>query len=116
MSTEHEYDTQQMRTMLDRPSHEDASDIVPTQFHEGYQPQFDEQHMRAPTGEYYDEAFGRSPVRRRFQASDQLSEPHLDQLGGMIDLDDPMLDADPFGLTASMHLPTAYSFDAPPQR
>ncbi|QIW95452.1 hypothetical protein AMS68_000970 [Peltaster fructicola] len=29
----------------------------------------------------------------------------------MIDPNDPLLDADPFGLTASMHYPTAYSFD-----
>lgn len=29
---------------------------------------------------------------------------------------DPMLDADPFGLSASMHFPTNYSFDHPPQR
>jgi hypothetical protein len=25
---------------------------------------------------------------------------------------DPMLDADPFGLSASMHFPTQFSFDA----
>lgn len=29
---------------------------------------------------------------------------------------DPMLDADPFGLSASMHFPTNYSFDQQPQR
>ena len=29
--------------------------------------------------------------------------------GQMIDPNDPMLDADPFGLSASMHYPTAYS-------
>jgi hypothetical protein len=29
----------------------------------------------------------------------------------MIDPNDPMLDADPFGLSASMHYPTSYSFD-----
>lgn len=28
-----------------------------------------------------------------------------------IDPNDPMLDADPFGLSASMHYPTSYSFD-----
>jgi len=32
-------------------------------------------------------------------------------LPGMIDPNDPMLDADPFGLSASMHYPTSYSFD-----
>jgi hypothetical protein len=29
----------------------------------------------------------------------------------MIDPNDPLLDADPFGLSASMHYPTSYSFD-----
>ena len=30
--------------------------------------------------------------------------------GQMFDPTDPMLDADPFGLTASMHFPTPFSF------
>ena len=34
----------------------------------------------------------------------------------MIDPHDPMLDADPFGLSASMHFPTAYSLDQVVQR
>lgn len=37
-------------------------------------------------------------------------------MGQMIDPNDPMLDADPFGLSASMHYSTAYAFDAPPGR
>jgi hypothetical protein len=32
--------------------------------------------------------------------------------GNMYDPYDPMLDADPFGLSASMHFPTQFSFDA----
>jgi len=39
------------------------------------------------------------------ETSAYASIPH------MIDPNDPMLDADPFGLSASMHYPTAYSFD-----
>jgi hypothetical protein len=38
------------------------------------------------------------------------------QFGGMnhmFDPYDPMLDADPFGLSASMHFPTQFQFDAP---
>ena len=34
----------------------------------------------------------------------------------MIDPNDPMLDADPFGLSASMHYPTSYSFEQPSHR
>ena len=32
--------------------------------------------------------------------------------GAIFDPYDPMLDADPFGLSASMHFPTQFSFDA----
>jgi hypothetical protein len=32
--------------------------------------------------------------------------------GNLFDPYDPMLDADPFGLSASMHFPTQFSFDA----
>lgn len=40
----------------------------------------------------------------------------FDGLNPIIDPNDPMLDADPFGLSASMHFPTSYSFEHPPQR
>ncbi|KAK8211583.1 hypothetical protein M8818_003238 [Zalaria obscura] len=40
-----------------------------------------------------------------FMAGNQMFDPY-----------DPMLDADPFGLSASMHFPTNYAFDQPPQR
>jgi hypothetical protein len=40
-----------------------------------------------------------------FPAMNQMFDPY-----------DPMLDADPFGLSASMHFPTNYAFDQPPQR
>jgi len=33
-----------------------------------------------------------------------------------VDNFDPMFDADPFGLSASMHFPTNYNFDQQPQR
>ena len=39
------------------------------------------------------------------ESSAYASIPH------MIDPNDPLLDADPFGLSASMHYPTSYSFD-----
>lgn len=36
--------------------------------------------------------------------------------GPLIDPYDPMLDADPFGLTASMHFPNQYAFPPPQSR
>lgn len=45
------------------------------------------------------------------QQSGEHEGPAYGSLPGMIDPNDPMLDADPFGLSASMHYPTSYSFD-----
>lgn len=45
------------------------------------------------------------------QSKQNVSGPFA--MGQAIDANDPMLDADPFGLSASMHYPTAYS-DQPP--
>ena len=36
----------------------------------------------------------------------------MNGMNAMYDPYDPMLDADPFGLSASMHFPTQFSFDA----
>jgi hypothetical protein len=43
----------------------------------------------------------------------QTSSPDTSSGGGTHTFDafDPMLDADPFGLTASMHFPTPFAFD-----
>ena len=46
-------------------------------------------------------------------AVSQVSEPNHTAMGEMnqpFDPFDPMLDADPFGLTASMHFPTQFTF------
>jgi hypothetical protein len=37
---------------------------------------------------------------------------HMSGLPNAFDPSDPILDADPFGLSASMYFPTPYSFDA----
>ena len=52
--------------------------------------------------------------RERGQAGETNGHGH--GVNQMFDQYDPMLDADPFGLSASMHFPTNYSFDQPPQR
>jgi len=38
--------------------------------------------------------------------------PMMNGMNNSFDPYDPMLDADPFGLSASMHFPTQFSFDA----
>ena len=40
----------------------------------------------------------------------ELNNPALGDMNQSFDPFDPMLDADPFGLTASMHFPTQFSF------
>jgi hypothetical protein len=95
-----------------------------------------QQHAQAqPPQEYYQQSFGAQipppqhviPPQQHFgeqqqqQAAQQampVSQPQPSVqsggggqfgMGAIIDPNDPMLDADPFGLSASMHYPTAYS-------
>ena len=122
MSTEQEYDTHQTRSMLDRPDPDDTSDPSPDQLHGNYPPQFDHHHPQ--TSDYYQPPLTAPPQLTPSSQSQPTSHPPnadgtggpLSNLGEMIDPNDPMLDADPFGLSASMHYPTSYSFEQPPQR
>lgn len=53
------------------------------------------------------------------QASPPMTTSAASDGGGsgvLIDPYDPMLDADPFGLTASMHFPNPYTFPSGPPR
>ena len=112
MSTEQEYDRQQPRSMLDQPDGDDNSDPSPDRLNAAYPPQFDQ--MNPATSDYY---------RPSINVPAQMPPPSANpdgqggQFGGdMIDPNDPMLDADPFGLSASMHYPTSYSFEQSAQR
>ena len=66
----------------------------------------------------------RLPPSTNAQGGMQLSPPMTTSAssdgGGMglsgIDPYDPMLDADPFGLTASMHFPNPFNFQHQPRR
>ena len=96
--------------MLDHPDADDGFAPSPDRLHGNYPPQFEP--PNPSTGEYYHPSMSASaPVSH---------PPHTDgefaAIGEMIDADDPMLDADPFGLSASMHYPTAYAFEQPQQR
>jgi len=44
------------------------------------------------------------------QQTGETSAPEYAMANQMFDPFDPMLDADPFGLTASMHFPTQFTF------
>ena len=125
MSTEQEYDTQHSRSMLDDPDADaDGSDPSPDHMQGQYPPQFDQQQQRPqrmPTSSgFYQQAIqGHPQMMQQQQMPGVSSGPHLDGGGGqfeMIDPSDPMLDADPFGLSASMHYPTAYQFGDPQQQ
>jgi hypothetical protein len=94
--------------MLDQPDAEDTSDPSPDQLHGTYPPQFD--HHQPSTSDYYQPPMS-APLPMTSQP--QLQFGHM---GEIIDPDDPMLDADPFGLSASMHYPTNYHFGSPAAR
>ena len=110
MSTEQEYDTQQSRSMLDQPDPDDNSDPSPDQLHGAYPPQYEHQMNQPPTSDFYPPSLNGPPQMQQPQSA-------VDAAFGidMIDPNDAMLDADPFGLSASMHYPTSYSFDKPAQ-
>ena len=126
MSTEHEYDTEQ--TMLDQPDHERAntSNPRPDQLHGSYPPQFGDPQQRPQENGYYQQQMSMQPEQHQAMPAqgqyEQSSMMHttqpqatggmtgsFDAMGQVIDPNDPMLDADPFGLSASMHYPTSYS-------
>lgn len=119
MSTEQEYDTQQ--SMLDDPDADaDGSDPSPDQMQGHFPPHFEHQqqrHQQIPTTS----GFYQHPVPQMMpQQQQQMSGASSGTNGGpqfdMIDPSDPLLDADPFGLSASMHYNTSYSFEQPTQR
>ena len=124
MSTEQEYDTQPSHGMLDET---DADDDDPSpQLHGNYARQLEQEQQRQrqmpPTNEYYPHVSSghhqMTPQLQHMQgATSHPQNVDTHQFDGhMIDPNDPMLDADPFGLSASMHYPTSYSFEQPPQR
>ncbi|WPG98503.1 Hypothetical protein R9X50_00129400 [Acrodontium crateriforme] len=119
---EQEYDTEQTRSLLDHPEQEPTSNPSPHQLQGAYPPQFDHAH-HPQTNEFYPHQMGgqqpqrqapqgdypsQGPVIPVSQGPDGMSQ-QFQQMGHVIDPNDPMLDADPFGLSASMHYPTSYS-------
>jgi hypothetical protein len=107
VSTDQEYDAQPTSSsMLETES--EANEQTPIQGPEP--PQF-------PPSHPYQGSHA-APAKGSAQEHDR-GHPGEGQIPGMnqiFDPYDPMLDADPFGLSASMHFPTDYGFQHPPQR
>ncbi|KAK1080456.1 hypothetical protein LTR33_005527 [Friedmanniomyces endolithicus] len=125
-----EYDTQEPQSMLDHSDPHDlerTSDTSPT-LQGTYPPQFEPPKHHAQQ-EYYQQQYNGPTMPQQMAPPQQpFGEPQKQQtmrptsqpqarhsvagpfaMGQVIDPNDPMLDADPFGLSASMHYPTAYS-------
>ncbi|EMD01137.1 hypothetical protein BAUCODRAFT_62407 [Baudoinia panamericana UAMH 10762] len=128
-NTEQEYDTEQAQPMLDQADHEPepTSDPSPTQLHGTYPAQYDQQmqHQHAASGQEYYQPGYEAQFHNMTQLQQQqhpgssriapTSQPESSGfasgrmvMGQLIDAHDPLLDADPFGLSASMHYPTTY--------
>ena len=109
MSTEQEYDAH--ADMLDDENPSDR-DVGP-----GPYPQMFNQ-QPAPTSQQMPMSMQSQPPMQQMQPKQpppttQALDPNNSTYSGMnpgFDPYDPMLDADPFGLTASMHFPTQFTF------
>lgn len=140
MSTEQEYDTANApHSMLDQndmdQDHTSEHDNLDAHhnLHGNYPPQqYDQAHPPPGQGYCYQQSGQQShmppPGQQQMTPQYEQQQQHLTQgqqqqgsEGGdsdayasiphVIDPNDPMLDADPFGLSASMHYPTSYSFE-----
>lgn len=130
MSTDHEYDAQQhSHSILDDPDPESLGGDRSPELRGAYPPQFD--HQQAPQqGQYYQQPPGlhpgpqppqqqQMPPHNQYEQGPTMpptSNPPAPSTNFGVDPNDPMLDADPFGLSASMHYPTSYSFDQQQQQ
>lgn len=109
MSTDQEYDAQHSRSMLDETDLDEVDRNPSPELQGTYPPQFD-QAQSQQHGTYYQPPPG---VQHGQQQPMVQPTSHPNAQDGDYDVDpsDPMLDADPFGLSASMHYPTSYSYD-----
>lgn len=101
--------------MLDQSDQDDIPGSAQDRMRGTYPPQFDQ--SRRSQEDYYN---AQSGVHQGLHPHmEPTSHPHSSDtkfalINDILDPSDPMLDADPFGLSASMHYPTPYSFEPPP--
>lgn len=102
--------------MLDEPDdHDLATTNRSPELHGTYPSQFDHSQPQQH-GDYYQLRQGMQPGQQQHVAQQgqfeqpQMMPPTSHSGDGQFDVDpsDPMLDADPFGLSASMHYPASY--------
>lgn len=103
MSTDQEYDAQ--ADMVDEPDADEVTEV------DNFVPNFTQATTTSPT--YTMGLQGHPPMAQSFLSStgDGGGAGFVSSAGASFDPFDPMLDADPFGLTASMHFPTPYNFE-----
>lgn len=93
--------------------HYQGAEMQPQDYHEHYPQQY--HHPSEMPGQTQGGIQPDPKARPRDRAPPQFEQNgHHQQQQMNIDNFDPMFDADPFGLTASMHFPTTYSFDQQP--
>ena len=122
MSTEQEYDSQNTRAMLDVNDPDlDDGDLPPDHIHGNYHLDAHHRERITAANDYYQPpssaGLGHSQhMHMQATSLPPINDGQFPASVNMIDPNDPMLDADPFGLSASMHYPTSYSFEQPPHR
>lgn len=111
MRTDQEYDAQQHRSAFDDT--EDGSQAGTEELQGQYPTQYDHPQPQRH-GEYYQQTHSMTATQQQMPAhsqyeSQQVVPPTSHPGAGEYDASDPMLDADPFGLSASMHYPQTYA-------
>lgn len=108
MSTDQEYDAQ--ADMLDEPDADETAEV------DNFVPDFSQATTTGPA--HTMSLQGQQPLTQSFLSStgDGGGTGFGGSAGATFDPFDPMLDADPFGLTASMHFPTPYNFESSQSR
>ncbi|KAL1297112.1 hypothetical protein AAFC00_004692 [Neodothiora populina] len=117
---EQEYDAQPSSILENETEASEANNAHGAEGSHYQNPQY--QHRLPPPGMSHSHqqipGHGQSKAAVQGHERGQASEGGAQGVGmnQIFDPYDPMLDADPFGLSASMHFPTNYSYDQPQQR
>jgi hypothetical protein len=113
LNIDQEYDSHQPRSAFDEPEDEAQSGTMrsPEELQGQYAPQFS-QNQAPHYGEYYHGMPGEQqhmPAQPQYEHQQTVPATSNPGPSDYVDSNDHMLDADPFGLTASMHYPQPYS-------
>ena len=110
MSTEQEYDAQ-----TDMVDDQDPSESGPGPYPEPFPSQHQmNQQQQQPAGQH--QQLGQQPQGLQMGSGNPPGSQGYHSMTQLLDPYDPMLDMDPFGLSASMQFPTQFSFDTSSMR